>query len=579
MQYVLLGIVIVAVVAALIYLSSRHTAAACPNCRRARVSGRTECPFCGTPYSAPPPRRKRTLPTFSGKTDSPDAAPRLVMVQGASKGKRYPLNQNQLNIGRAARNDVRIEGPLISRQHAQIIRHDGRYYLYDRESTNGTYVNGQRIAQHQLQAGDLIQFGDSILAFQVPGAATPSPPPPSRIREPLPTPISTPSHLNLSHRYVMSLIRRGGVANVYRAVSRRDNTTVAIKILHHSDPYLRDKFAQEGEIGKRLVHPHIVRIFDYGQDGTMFYIIMEFVDNGSLRDRLQPGKPLPLDFVVTTIGQTCEALAYAHQHQIVHRDIKPENILLSSTQGAKVADFGIAKLTQKKTSTVAGMIIGTPYYMSYEQAKGWPVDARSDIYSLGAVLYEMVTGRVPFTGKPLTVVHKHLTELPLPPRKVNRSIPSHVEQVILRALEKDRTKRFQTSAELAQALGYSGSVPSAPPFASRMARQQQAPAALPRRQESSAPRARLRVIQGRGRGRSLHMGGPVFVLKRREINKDDFEISRDHARITFQDGRFWLDDLDSTNGTYLNGQRVFSRAPLRRGDQIRVGRTILGFEG
>jgi len=141
-QYVLLGIVIVAVVAALIYLSSRHTAAACPTCHRARVSGRTKCPFCGTPYSTPPPHRKRTLPPFSRKTDAPDESPRLVMVQGVSKGTRYPLNQNRLNIGRAAGNDVRIEGPLISRQHAQITRHDGRYYLYDRESTNGTYVNG-----------------------------------------------------------------------------------------------------------------------------------------------------------------------------------------------------------------------------------------------------------------------------------------------------------------------------------------------------------------------------------------------------------------------------------------------------
>jgi len=502
-----------------------------------------------------------------------------VVVQGPFKGKTYPLHHNQLNIGRAAGNDVCIEGALISRQHAQIIRHDSQYYLYDRESTNGTYVNGQRIAQHRLQAGDYITIGDSVLALQTPGTPTPGPPEPPPVHKPTPEPISTPSHLNLSQRYAMSLIRRGGVANVYKGISRLDHTTVAIKILHHSDPYMRDKFAQEGEIGKRMVHPHIVRIFDCGHDGPVFYIIMEYVDNGSLRDRLQPDRSLPVNFVVSTIGQTCEALAYAHQHQIVHRDIKPENILFSSTQGAKVGDFGIAKLTQRKTSTVTGVIIGTPYYMSYEQARGQPVDARSDIYSLGVVLYEMATGRLPFTGKPLEVVHKHLTESPVPPRKLNGSVPKHIEQVIMRALQKDRSKRFQTPAEMALALGYSGSVPPSSPYASRMAPHPQVAADLPPEREVGRVSASLRIIQGRGRGRSLHMVGPVFVLKRREIDKDDFEISRDHARITFQDGRFWLDDLNSTNGTYLNGQRVFSRAPLRRGDQIRVGRTDLTFEG
>ncbi len=176
------------------------------------------------------------------------------------------------------------------------------------------------------------------------------------------------------------------------------------------------------------------------------------MDGGSLRDRLLPGQPLPLSAVVSIVVQVCEGLHFAHQHGVIHRDVKPENILFNTAGVAKVGDFGIAKVTATFSPTSAGMIIGTPYYLSYEQAQGVAVTPQSDVYSLGVVLYEMLTGYRPFEGEALTVVHKHLTEAPMPPRWRNSVIPLEAEAIVLRAIEKDTSKRFKTALELSYAL-------------------------------------------------------------------------------------------------------------------------------
>jgi serine/threonine protein kinase len=364
------------------------------------------------------------------------------------------------------------------------------------------------------------------------------------------------------------------MATVYKGVSYLDGTTVAIKVFHHTDPYLQAKFEQEGRVGQTLHHPHIARILDFGsKDGTL-YIIMEYVDNGSLRDRLRPGQPLPLDFVTPVIGQTCEALNYAHNRGVIHRDIKPENIMFSSKEGVKIVDFGIAKVTTSITRTSEGMIVGTPYYMSYEQARGLRVDPRSDIYSLGVVLYEMVTGRVPFAGEPLDVVHKHITERPIPPRRINAALPVQVEAVVMRALEKDRNRRFQTAEEMARALGYIRFMPYLEPYYEK--REARPPEV---EHERAAVLAQLVVIRGGAKGRRVSLTSPVTILRRRDIDPQDLLISREHARIINQEGYFWLEDLNSTNGTYLNGQRIFEPVLLRTGDHIQIGNSVMKFEG
>lgn len=551
----------------------------CPSCGRARVPGHRQCPYCSALYR--PTSKPIQTPSERFPTPSAPNIPLLICLQGPQSGQEFPLTAREFTIGRSADNMLRVEGMLVSRYHAQISFRDGQYVLYDRESTNGTYVNGQRIAHHVLTPGDQIQIGPSVFAFQMQGATPPqliSPPPTPR---PAVTP-SPPPRVEALDDYALTTISRGGMATVYKGISRHDRSTVAIKIFHHTDSYLQSKFEQEGRVGRTLNHPHIARILDYGsKDGTL-YIVMEYVDNGSLRDRLQPGQPLPLDFVTSVIGQTCEALSYAHGQGVIHRDIKPENIMFSSQEGVKIVDFGIAKFAREPTRTSAGMIIGTPYYMSYEQAKGQPVDSTSDIYSLGVVLYEMVTGRVPFAGKPLDVVSKHLTEKPTPPRRINSALSPQVETVVMRALEKDRNRRFQTAAEMARVLGYTVAVPSPAPYVYERP-EEKAPRVEVRRRrfepEPAAVSVQLAVVGGTGIGKRIPITPPITILRRRDIAPNDLLVSREHARIIQQGRQFWLEDLGSMNGTYLNGRRIFERALLQNGDEIRVGNNVLRFEG
>jgi len=239
------------------------------------------------------------------------------------------------------------------------------------------------------------------------------------------------------------------MARVYKAVDPQGQT-VALKVLWSSDSYLQEKFVQEGQL--RLDHPNIIQVYSLGRCDGRPYIVMEFMDGGSLRDRLLPGRPLPLSTAVPIAIQVCDGLYFAHQHGVIHRDVKPENVLFSSAGVAKVGDFGIAKVTAAASHTSAGMIIGTPYYLSYEQAQGEQVMPQSDVYSLGVVLYEMLTGYRPFEGEALTVVHKHLTETPTPPRRRNSALPAEVETIVLRAMEKDVSKRFNSALELREAL-------------------------------------------------------------------------------------------------------------------------------
>jgi len=222
------------------------------------------------------------------------------------------------------------------------------------------------------------------------------------------------------------------------------------------------------------------------------------------------------------------------------------------------------------------MILGTPYYMSYEQAKGQPVYPQSDIYSLGVVLYEMATGRVPFSGDILTVVHKHITDKPIPPRQINPAVPAHVENVILRSMAKDYRQRFRTAGEMARALGYT---PVAAPRAVREKPPLERPGCRGVRRVRRAPVARTgaaRVVVG-ATGRVVPLVADT-TLGRKVINANDELMSRKHARIFRQGQQFWLMDCESTNGTYLNGRRIFDRVLLQSGDEIRLGRTALRFE-
>src|SRR6185503_5400490 len=255
---------------------------------------------------------------------------------------------------------------------------------------------------------------------------------------------------------ILNKIGQGGMATVYKAYQPSMDRHVEIKILPGQladSPEFVKRFQQEARFIAKLEHPHILPVFDYGEDNGITYFVMRYFEAGTLKDKMQVG-PLPIQEIDRIFTQLADALGYAHARGIVHRDLKPANALVDSDGNLFLTDFGIAKLLESASPrlTQTDAIMGTPAYISPEQAQAQTVDQRSDIYSLGIVLYEMVTGRVPFTADtPLAVILKHISD-PMPlPSALKTDIPAPIEQVILKALAKEPQDRFATAAEFLSA--------------------------------------------------------------------------------------------------------------------------------
>ena len=247
-------------------------------------------------------------------------------------------------------------------------------------------------------------------------------------------------------------IARGGMAEVYLGYDRRVRRRVAVKVLYGSDePFVR-RFEREAEAVGTLSNDHILPLYDFGEQRPWYYLVMPYVEGGTLRDYLLQRTSLPLDEAGSFLEQIAEALQYAHDHGVVHRDVKPSNILLRPDGHAYLGDFGLAKAKMGADAvTHAGTMVGTPEYMAPEQSNGIH-DYRSDIYSLGIILYQMLTGRVPFTGdSPVAISLKHIQAHPIAPGKLNSTIPQAIEDVILKALAKDPNERYQQAHILADA--------------------------------------------------------------------------------------------------------------------------------
>lgn len=247
---------------------------------------------------------------------------------------------------------------------------------------------------------------------------------------------------------ILSELGRGAMGVVYRAYDPNIGREVALKTirLDQQDPQMVERFRREAHTAGTLSHPNIVTIFDAGEDNGVFYIAMELLEGQTLHQLIEHG-PLPVELAISIAEQIGEALDYAHARPIVHRDIKPANIMVSQGR-VKVMDFGLAKIASSRLTTT-GLVAGTPAYMSPEQAKGAAVDGRSDIFSLGTILYEMLTGVMPFQGEHLTaVVFKVVSEEPLPPTSVNASLHPGLNRVVLKAMAKDPAHRYQTCGDL-----------------------------------------------------------------------------------------------------------------------------------
>jgi serine/threonine protein kinase len=247
-------------------------------------------------------------------------------------------------------------------------------------------------------------------------------------------------------------IAQGGMAEVYLAYDRQVRRQVAVKVLYGRDePFVR-RFEREALSVGALSHNHILPLYDFGEQSPWYYLVMPYVDGCTLRDYLLRQKQLTIEEAASFLSQIASALQFAHDHGVVHRDVKPSNILLRQDGYAYLVDFGLAKAMQgAEALTSAGAMVGTPEYMAPEQSNG-ESDHRSDIYSLGIILYQMLTGQLPFLAEsPVAVSLKHIQSIPVPPRVINDTIPEAIEEVILKAMEKDASVRYQQARDLAAA--------------------------------------------------------------------------------------------------------------------------------
>jgi len=276
-------------------------------------------------------------------------------------------------------------------------------------------------------------------------------------------PVSPQAHLDeasvrpgdqLDHYRIDAVAARSGMASIFRGTDLRTGQQVAIKIPHpemESDPVFFDRFHREQNIGTTLDHPGVMKVFP-DQDHSQLYMVMEWVDGHLLRKILEQEKKLPAERAVKIAIGICRALDYIHSHGVVHRDLKPENIMVDANDNVKLIDFGIAAQTGARRLTFAKLsnVMGTPEYISPEQVKGKRGDGRSDIYALGVMLYEMLTGKEPFQGpNPFAIMNDRLLNNPMPPRQIDPSISPQLQEIIYRALERDPKNRYATAREFA----------------------------------------------------------------------------------------------------------------------------------
>src|SRR3954467_11260273 len=256
-----------------------------------------------------------------------------------------------------------------------------------------------------------------------------------------------------SDRYeIRRELAQGGMAEVYLAHDQLLDRPVALKALfpeYAREPSFVERFRREAQAAANLNHPNIVSIYDWGQESGTYFIVMEYVEGRSLRELIHSEGSLEPGQAADIAAEIASALAFAHRSGVVHRDVKPGNVLLTQTGTVKVTDFGIARAGTSDGLTQTGSVMGTATYFSPEQAQGLPVDGRSDVYALGVVLYEMVTGVAPFTAdSPVSVAYKHVREEPVPPTRIKPGIPGALDRIVLTAMTKDVALRYPSAAEM-----------------------------------------------------------------------------------------------------------------------------------
>jgi eukaryotic-like serine/threonine-protein kinase len=260
---------------------------------------------------------------------------------------------------------------------------------------------------------------------------------------------------------VRSPIGEGAYSVTYRAIDNALQRDVAIKVLREqyaAHEGFDSRFEREARSAARISHPNVISVYDYGRQGHLPYIIMQFVDGPNLKEYVREEGPLTVEESINFARQILDGLSAIHDEGIIHRDVKPQNVLIDDGMQAKITDFGVAFVTVDPGLTETGMAVGTAAYMAPEQASGEAVGPQADLYAVGVILYELLTGRLPFPGdNPVQVMYRHVNEMPAPPRSINRSVPLGVEAVVLKALAKDALDRFPDARTMRDALVHPGS--------------------------------------------------------------------------------------------------------------------------
>jgi len=393
---------------------------------------------------------------------------------------------------------------------------------------------------------------------------------------------------------------KGGMAVVYKAYQSKLERWVAVKVLDpvytSEDSEVLTRFRREAKAVAQLRHPNILTVYDYGEEDGLAYIVMEYVKGGTLKDRLT-GDPLDKQRAVHLGMAVGRALAFAHGQGIVHRDVKPANILLPSEDWPLLADFGLVKLQQaRRALTQPGMALGTPAYTAPEQALGETSDHRADVYALGVVLFEMVTGHLPFeSDRPFEVLLMHINDEPPRPRDLVPDIPEPVESIILRALAKSPDDRYTDMNDMVAGLEAAQMIALAAQHPQDLAQADETihPGTMQISSVQSLLTGPRFVVVGTGAllpippkdevliGRAAPLSNITPDIDLSAYGGGTAGVSRQHARLLRKDDGWTIEDLRSTNGTYVNSHPVSPAqpAPLKDGDDVRCGQLALTFHG
>ncbi|HYF48689.1 MAG TPA: FHA domain-containing serine/threonine-protein kinase [Planctomycetota bacterium] len=366
--------------------------------------------------------------------------PRLVVERGNERGASINLDAPEVSFtaGRLKSCDLVLTDTLVSRQHFRINGKDGVFTITDLESHNGTYVNGQRIqGEVELPEGATIRAGETLLAFK----------PDSKSDE------GALAGKKLGGYQVLNRIGVGGMGEVYKATQLSLTREVALKVLSPDlvkDRAFVERFLSEARAAGKFNHPNVVHVHEVGEESGYYYYSMEYLEGGSVHDQVSRGRKLDPERATEIILQATRALEYAEKVGIVHCDIKPDNLMLTGTGEVRLADLGIAKsLNEKGKAEQSDGVFGSPNYMSPEQARGLPLDHRSDLYSLGVTYYRILLGKVPFTGKDAKrIMEKVVFDEPESPRKLDPNLPPMIYSILAKLLKKKPSDRYQKAAEL-----------------------------------------------------------------------------------------------------------------------------------